>query len=183
MEFRLLGWKDVAFRLDHREFTYAGKFVVPGGAAAAVEAGHRLPDPREAPAEGVLAAVAFSEDRTDDSMLWLRYVTVRRDRRGEGIGARLAAFTADAARERGYDRVRIGVNNPYAYDALSKAGFGFTGEETGLAELVLEFPGDRSGYREGLARFAARDLTGEEWAFVKQRRERGPPPIVEPTPP
>jgi len=183
MEFRLLGWEGVAFRLDHREFTYAGKFVVPGGVAAAVEPGYRLPNPREAPAEGVLAAVAFSEDRTDSAVVWLRYVTVRRDRRGEGIGARLAAFTADAAREHGYDRVRIGVNNPYAYEALSKAGFGFTGEETGLAELVLECPSDRSRYREGLGRFTGRDITDEEQAFLEQRRERGPPAVVEPVPP
>ena len=183
MEFRLLGWEGVAFRLDHREFTYAGKFVVPGGAAAAVEPGYRLPDPREAPAEGVLAAVAFSEDRTDDTVLWLRYVTVRRDRRGEGIGARLAAFTADAAREHGYERLRIGVNNPYAYEALSKAGFGFAGRETGLAELVLEFPSERSRYREGVERFTRRELTDEERAFVADRRERGPPAVVDPAPP
>jgi GNAT superfamily N-acetyltransferase len=183
MEFRLLGWADVAFRLDHRAFTYAGKFVVPGGATAAVEPGYRLPDPREAPAEGVLAAVAVSEDRTDASVLWLRYVTVRRDRRGEGIGARLAAFTAERARERGYDRVRIGVNNPYAYEALSKAGFGFTGRETGLAELVLECPSDRSRYREGLERFADRELGDEERAFLERHRERGPPAVLDPEPP
>ena len=28
MDFAVLGWESVAFRLDHRRFAYAGKFVV-----------------------------------------------------------------------------------------------------------------------------------------------------------
>jgi GNAT superfamily N-acetyltransferase len=129
--------------------------------------------------ERILAAAAFNADRTDSETLWLRYVTVARERRGDGIGPRLCAFVAGRALDRGYERVRIAVNNPYAYEALYKAGFGFTGEETGIAELVLERPGDRSTerYRAGLSRFRDRDLTDEESAFLDARRGTGPPAI------
>ena len=171
--------EDVAVRLDHERFAYAGKFVVPGGKAVAFEDGAPVafPDPREESVEGVLGAVSFSEDRTDPSTLRLRYVTVRRDRRGEGLGARLAARTTDWAHEAGYETVAIAVNNPYSYEALSKAGYGFTGRETGLAELEMTHPSDRSRYDEGMALFAARDLTDEELRFVEERRDRGPPPV------
>ena len=178
--------EDVAFRLDHERFAYAGKFVVPGGKAVALDddaaptedASVTFPDPRKEYVEGVLAAVAFSEDRTDADTLRLRYVTVRRDRRGEGIGTRLVAWTTDWAHGHGYERVAIAVNNPYSYESLSKAGFGFTGRETGLAELVMTHPSDRTRYAEGMALFADRDLTDEELRFVEEKRERGPPPVV-----
>ena len=171
MELRLLAWPPgPKMRLDHERFAYAGKFVLPSGKAVVSEGEPTIPDPREGYTEGVLAAVAFNEDRTDGA-LWLRYVTVRADRRGEGLGPRLCAFVRDRAHERGYDTVRIAVNNPYAYEALYKAGFGFTGRETGLAELVLEHPGDRSGtrYRDGLSRFSERELSSAERAFLDDR--------------
>ena len=88
---------------------------------------------------------------------------------------------ADEATDRGYDRVRIAVNNPFAYEALYRAGFGFTGEETGLAELVLERPADRpagrdaDAYRAGLDRFRARDLSAAETKFLDGRRGADPP--------
>ena len=184
MRFALLGWpaNGVTFRLDHERFAYAGKFVMSStGKAVAVADGADLdvPDAREGYAEGILAAVAFNEDRTDPDALWLRYVTVRADRRGEGIGSRLAAFVTAAAHEAGYGRVRIAVNNVYSYEALSKAGFGFTGRETGIAELVMEHPSDRERYREGLARLSERDLPPEEARFVAERSERGPPPLLD----
>lgn len=177
MEFVVLGWppEGPTLRLDWRRFAYAGKFVVSATGKAVVRSG--------APADGefddhVLAAVAFDEDRTDGA-LRLRYVTVRADRRGAALGPRLCAFLVARARERGYDRLRIGVNNPYAYEALYKAGFGFTGRETGLAELVLERPADRSveRYRDGLDRFRRRDLSAEEQAFLDSRS--GVPLVVD----
>jgi GNAT superfamily N-acetyltransferase len=185
MEFVLLGWPadGVTLRLDHERFAYAGKFVMSStGKAAAVEDGVReFPDARSGEAEGVLACVAFNEDRTDPTTLWLRYVTTRADRRGEGIGTRLVALLTDYALGAGhdYDRVTIAVNNPYSYEALSKAGFGFTGRETGIAELVMAAPSDRRRYHEGIRRFEERDLTPEEARFVAERVERGPPPVVE----
>ncbi|MFD1512568.1 GNAT family N-acetyltransferase [Halomarina rubra] len=173
---------DAAFRLDHERYAYAGKFVVPGGKAVALaeDAAPTFPDPREDYAEGILAAIAFSEDRTDPDAVWLRYVTVRADRRGEGIGTRLAAWTTARLHERGYGTVRIAVNNVYSYEALSKAGFGFTGRETGLAELVMVHPSDRSRYDAGLALLAERDLSDDERAFLGEKRERGSPPVVSP---
>jgi len=129
MECILLGWPPdgPTLSLDHERFAYAGKFVMSAtGKAVARE-------------DGTVGAVAFSADRTDETCLRLRYVTVRDDRRGEGIGPRLLRFVSERAREHGYESVRIAVNNPFAYEACSRAGFAFTGQETGLAELVLDY--------------------------------------------
>jgi len=183
MEFELLGWPPdgPTLRLDHREFAYAGKFVMSAtGKTVARE-------------DGLVAAVAFNEDRTDGTRLRLRYVTVRGDRRGEAIGPRLLRFTAERARERGYADVRIAANNPFAYEACYRGGFVFTGEETGLAELVLAYrperatPGtgetptaaERDMYQEGLDRYRARDLAETEESFLDAYRGRDPPAVVE----
>ena len=168
MEFRLHGDPDGGPRLDldHGAFAYAGKFrMATTGKATAVERGT------------VVAAAAFSRDRTDESGAWIRYVSVRRDRRGEGIGARLLDVTAGYLLE-SVDVVRIAVNNPFAYEAAYKAGFGFTGDRTGLAELVLERPAEGSAapYRAGLEAFAERgDLPPSERGFIDRKREAGPP--------
>nr|WP_264475266.1 GNAT family N-acetyltransferase [Halorubellus salinus] len=195
--------------MDYREFGYAGKFAMSStGKAVCHDHPEPVADTHDDPAAAfagrdsddyatdVLAAVAFNEDRTDDGVLWLRYVTVRADRRGDGLGPRLLAFVRDRALDRGYERLRIAVNNPYSYEALYKTGFAYTGRETGIAELVLEHPergaldaatqGDDVGgastadaaarYREGLAAFADRDdLSANEREFVAEKRERGPP--------
>lgn len=158
-------------RLDWRRFSYAGKFTMTNTGKAVVRDGPD--DPESEFDESIVAAVSFNEDRTDDRTLWLRYVTVREDRRGEGLGAELCDAVAARALDREYDRVRIAVNNPFAYEALHKAGFGYTGRETGLAELVLERPHDRdaTGYREGLDRFRDRDLSATERRFLDGRTE------------
>ncbi|MFC7199335.1 GNAT family N-acetyltransferase [Halospeciosus flavus] len=190
MEFRVLGDADEGptLRLDWERFSYAGKFVMSAtGKAVACDANPSIPDAREGETEGVYAAVSFNVDRTDDATAWLRYVSVRADYRGEGLGARLCAFAADfLLDERGFERVRIAVNNPYAYHALHKGGFGFTGEETGIAELVLERPcEERDGrYAEGLERYLDRESLSEaERAFVREKREEGPPERVAGQPP
>ncbi|WP_257297526.1 GNAT family N-acetyltransferase [Haloarchaeobius sp. FL176] len=183
-ELAVLGWPadGPTLRLDHRRFSYAGKFVMSSTGKAVVRDESFDPDAGDEYDDHVLAAVAFNEDRTDPDTLWLRYVTVREDHRGEGLGPRLVRFADDRARERGYERVRIAVNNPYSYEALYRAGFGFTGDETGIAELVLERPGDRSTdrYRAGLDAFAEReDLSAAEREFVAEKRERGPPATLD----
>lgn len=171
MEFELLGWPPdgPALRLDYREFAYAGKFVMTAtGKAVARE-------------DRVAAAVAFSEDRTDATCLRLRYVTVRADRRGEGIGPRLLRFAAELARERDYTDVRIAANNPFAYEACYRAGFRFTGEETGLAELVLAYQPDATGcerYQAGFDRYRTRDLSDAEDSFLDGYRGADPPATV-----
>jgi GNAT superfamily N-acetyltransferase len=172
MEFALLGWpgEGPTLDLDHRQFAYAGKFVMSATGKAVARADGEI-----------LAAVAFSEDRTDESVAWLRYITVRADSRGEEVGPRLAAFVTWRLHERGYGAVQIAVNNPFAYDALHKAGFGDTGEHTGLAELVLRHPAPEAGraYEAGLAAYLDReDLADAERAFVAERRESGPPAAV-----
>ncbi|ERH03801.1 MAG: hypothetical protein J07HR59_00924, partial [Halorubrum sp. J07HR59] len=98
------------------------------------------------------------------------------------LGAKLAAFTADRIEDNGYDTVRIAVNNVFAYEALHKAGFGYTGRETGLAELVLERPGPDPSvrYQEGLDVFRERDLSDGEASFLETRRGVAPPERVSP---
>ena len=207
MYYRVLGWPPDGprLRLDYRAFAYAGKLHGPDtGVTAALdptatptaeldlsEAG---PPPAEPPADRdwteppdpVVAAVACNADRTEPSTVWLRYVTVRRDRRGEGVAPRLARFTAARAADAGFDTARIAVNNVFSYHALWKAGFVDTGRETGLAERVLERPtdaaaeGDDEQYRAGLRSFADRDLTDEEASFLAGKVEAGPPETVNP---
>ena len=185
METAVLGWAPdgPTLRLDYRRFGYAGKFVMSTTGKAVIR------DDREATDgewdDDVLAAVAFNEDRTDPATLWLRYVTVREDRRGEGLGPRLCAFVCERAADRGYERVRIGVNNPFAYEACYRAGFAFTGEETGIAELVLERPADgvaadrsTATYQDGLDRYRERDRSDAEAAFLARKADADPPEPV-----
>ena len=169
MEFVVLGGPEdgPTLDLDHERFAYAGKFVMSRTGKAVARADGE-----------VVAAVAFDRDRTDAAVARLRYVTVRADRRGEGIGPRLLDAVAEHLLE-GAREVRIAVNNPFAYEAAYKAGFAYTGAETGLAELVLARPGDRSAasYRDGLETFASLgSLREEERAFVEGRST--PPPTV-----
>lgn len=199
MEFAVLGWPDDGprLRLDYRRFAYAGKFVTPHTGKAVFRDDDPLapldderPPPTGGPesvpplAEDVVAAVAFNEDATDPTTLWFRYVTVRRDRRGEGLGPELLRRAADAAAERGYETIRIATNNPFAYEACHKAGFGFTGRETGLAELVLERPAgspasvSRETYQSGLDRYRARELDDRQRSFLAGREGNDPPAFV-----
>ncbi len=171
MEYLVVGWPadGPTLRLDHTEFRYAGKFVMSStGKAIARE-------------EDIVGAVAFDPDRSNEDRLRVRYITVRDDRRGEGIGPRLLRFTAERARSRDFRQVEIAVNNPFAYEAAYRAGFVFTGEETGIAELRCEYhPGaDRSTqrYQTGLDVYRRRDLTAKEEAFLAARDT--PPSVVD----
>lgn len=187
MEFRLLGWPADSPRLDldHERFAYAGNFGTGRtGIAVTLDDGFHLPgDLKNPPSDSVLAAASFDEDRAAKDALRIRYVTVREDRRGEGIGPAVLAFVVQLSHERGYDRVRIGVNNPIAYQACYRAGFAFTGEESGMGELVLEAPveGGRSPeqYRDGLRRFTDRDLPEAQRAVLERHLDGEPPePVV-----
>ncbi|WP_231185041.1 GNAT family N-acetyltransferase [Haladaptatus sp. DYF46] len=179
MEYAVLGWPDDGpkLRLDYERFSYAGKFVMSNTGKAVARASR----PEERPSvdfgdESVVAATAFNVDRTDDGTVWIRYVTVHADRRGEGIGSELARFTTERVHDRGFSRVKIAVNNPYAYQALYRAGFGFTGEETGLAELVLKHPKpDEERYQDGLNHYRERDLSPGEEAFLATKENERPP--------
>ena len=225
MEYAVVGWPEDGpqLRLDHREFSYAGKFVMSNtGKAVARETtptessrsgraereATREPTTESTQNENLVGAVAFNEDRTDAGTAWLRYVTVRDSRRGEGVGARLTRFAADRLLARGYDRVQIAVNNPFAYHALYKAGFGYTGEKTGLAELVLvrsaeddsladdasngdddvhsddDSPAAERGrsaarYQSGLDVYRERDLSAQEREFLAAKAGERPPAVVD----
>lgn len=203
MRFELVGWPEAGpkLALDYRVFSYAGKFVTTntGKAVALADSRGSDTDPASAPPHGdelpppataidgavdpdglVLGAVAFNADRTDDDVWWLRYVTVRADRRGEGIGPRLVSFATERLGERGAKAVRIAVNNPYAYEAAYRAGFAFTGETTGLAELVCVTPAEATSqdrYQEGLDHYRERDLTPDETEFLASKEH--PPETVD----
>ena len=195
MEFALLGWpeNEPTLRLDYRAFSYAGKFVTGGTGIAVLRPAEPVDFEPDQPladgldvgafADDVVAAVGFNADRTDPDTLWLRYVTVHAARRGEGLGPTLIGEVVGRAADRGYERARIAVNNPFAYEALHKVGFEFTGRETGIAELVLERPlgepaaVDRETYQAGLDRFreGERELSAAEVEFLAEREGRGPP--------
>lgn len=158
-----------AVALDHERFAYAGKFRM-------TTTGKLLAYKNDA----IVGAVAFNRDRTDEAVIWFRYLTVRDDHRRTGLGAELARVAVERLGSSG-EVFRIAVNNPFAYEALYKAGFGYTGEETGIAELVLEYPSDRSpeAYRAGLRAFAGRDsLDQAEREFIESRGD-SPPPVLE----
>jgi GNAT superfamily N-acetyltransferase len=160
-----------ALRPDHEAFAYAGKFVMTNtGKALARERG------------SVIGAAAFNRDRTDGMTAWIRYVTVRADRRGEGVGAALLDRLAWRLLDGEFSRVRIAVNNPFAYEAAYKAGFSATGERTGIAELVLERPGEQTpaAYRRGIEAFDDRDdLEAAERQFVSARLGADPPESID----
>ncbi len=195
MEFVVVAASDkgATLRLDYRAFAYAGKFVVgstgkaalytPDGSPAAPgwEPERPLPDGVDADAfeRDVVAAVSFSPDRTDPDRCRLRYITVHAACRGAGVGPELIARTVAWLADTGYDRVRIAVNNPFAYEACYKCGFAYTGETTGLAELELERPTDRPAaarddrgtYLSGIVAFRDRDAdrTEAERRFLVSR--------------
>ncbi len=202
MECRMLGWPEdePTVRLDYRVFSYAGKFVMTGtGKAVICDERAEETYPRDLPAlpstihsdvfdRSILAAIAFSPDRRDPDTLWLRYVTVRRDRRGEGLAPKLVEYVLEGAANRDFDRASIAVNNPFAYEALYKVGFAFTGRTTGLAELVLERPidaadsretgpaGDPERYQAGLDHYRNREgLSEAERSFLDERIHSDPP--------
>ena len=157
----LLGTEAV-LELDEDEFAYAGKFRVPSRKAVT----------RSDDGESIVAALSFSRDRADDEAVRVRYVTVREDRRGEGVGTSLLDFAAERLLEE-HGAVRISVNNPFSYTAARKAGFGWTGEVVGLAELVMERPcsedEDDGRHGDALRLFAERDLSEEEDEFVRRK--------------
>ena len=184
MEFEVLGYPPDAptLRLDHEQFAYAGKFVMSStGKAVARDPGEHARDGPDWAENGIAGATSFSEDRDDPSRVRIRYVTVREDRRGEGIGPRLLRFTTDALGGR-FESVAIAVNNPIAYQAAYRAGFVWTGEETGMAELLLRYDpggGTPDRYRAGFAVFETRDLPDRHRAVVERHAEGDPPPLVD----
>lgn len=174
MEYEVLGDAEggPTVTLDHERFAYAGKFVMTNTGKVLARADGEI-----------VGAVSFSGDRDHPGRAWLRYVSVRHDYRGEGVGPRVAAVATDRLHATGFEVVRIGVNNPFAFHAMYRAGFGWTGETTGIAELVLTHPDARGDdrYREGLDRFTDRDdLTAAEQEFIRNHRTRGVPPVVDP---
>lgn len=172
MDFEILGHPadGPTLDLDHERFAYAGKFVMSGsGKSVARDHGE------------IVGAIAFNEDRSDADAIRFRYVTVREDRRGEGIGPRLLRFTAHRLRS-DEDQVLIAVNNPIAYLACYRAGFVSTGEETGMAEILLRYAPDSMDspeqYREGLTIFQRRDLPQRQLSVLNRHLDAEPPDTV-----
>ncbi len=173
MRFELLGWPEdgPVLQLDHRSFAYAGKFVreTTGKVVARTD-------------DVVLGALSFNRDRATDCTWRVRTITVHRDHQGEGIGSRLLAAVADRLIQDG-DAVLIAVNNPIAYQAAYRGGFEFTGETSGMAELVCRYPASctSQSYGAGMARYASReDLPAEMRQFARNRSKAPQPEPVTP---
>jgi len=183
VEFEVLGYPPDAptLRLDHEQFAYAGKFVMSStGKAVARDPGENARDGPDWAEDGITGATSFSADHDDPDRVRIRYVTVREDRRGEGIGPRLLRFTADALTGR-FEAVAIAVNNPIAYQAAYRAGFVWTGAETGMAELLLRYDPDGETpdrYRAGFDIFERRDLPDPHRAVIERNADGDPPPVV-----
>lgn len=169
--FEVRGWTTAPpLDLDHRRFSYAGHFRLPStGKVVATDDGD------------IVGAAAVSEDRTDPETLRIRYLSVRRDRRGERIGPQLAAFIRHRARNVVYERTKAGVNNPIAYEAFYRAGFVYTGNRTGIETVVVEAPpvSAPAGYRAGLGALAHTDLPAHQRAVFHRGLRRGAPPLIE----
>lgn len=212
IRYELLGWAELSpaeraeearhrdgptVRLDWQQFAYAGKFVTTATGKAVARDTTLLdesPTANESPesatestgsqtvASDVVGAAAFNPQRGAPTRLRVRYLTVRRDRQGAGIGSRLLAYLATRAGSRGYETVAIAVNNPAAFVAAAKAGFGFARQETGLADLVCDRAAggppervDASAFREGLRRFRDRSESDVTSAYISG----GPPDPVD----
>ncbi len=172
MEFAFLGGIDdgPTLRLHHEEFAYAGKFVMSNTGKIVARADNEI-----------CGAIAFNRNHDDRTTAVLRYVTVRESRRGEGIGPKLLRFAGAVLSDR-YDRVTIAVNNPIAYEAAYRAGFVWSGEQTGIAELELvyhpEGDCDSERYRDGFTVFEERELPPAQQELVEQHKETDPPAVV-----
>jgi hypothetical protein len=191
MRVDIVGWPpDVApVYLDYRQFSYAGKFVQSAVGKALLRDKSRERDPPCSPPDtsityetDVIAAVSFSSHRQVPHRLCYRYITVRHDQRGNQFGPKLAVDIAERASQRGYETLQVAVNNSFAFEAMYRAGFSYTGETTGIAELILRRPTERSAqtskerYQSGLDRYRNRDsLSTDESNFLASRKESEPP--------
>jgi len=176
MEYEVLGFPsdEPTLTLNWRQFSYAGKFEMSNtGKAVLKEAGE------------IVAAAAFNADRDRSTQGWIRYLTVRNDWQGKSLGPKLVGCVTETLLDREYNQITIAVNNPIAYRALYKAGFHFTGEKTGIAELILSYPGQRTleSYVDGLKRFEDRQLPeSQESLLADWLAETSVPEIVDDIP-
>ncbi len=115
--------------LDHETFPFAGRFGRTRTGTAVVSVG-----------DEVVAAIAFSPDRRDDTRCRVRHWAVRRDRQGVGHGPSIADRFADWALTTGYRSVAVGAETPYAAVALDRAGYAYAGERGPQGEVVFVRP-------------------------------------------
>lgn len=177
IEYSFCGWPTDRPTLDlsHEQFAYAGKFVIErtGKAIARDQAADTAP---------IVGAVSFNRDRGVANGGRIRYLTVRDGYRGNRIGPRLVQYLCTQVASE-YDCLRIAVNNPIAYVALYRAGFGYTGETGGLGEAVLEVPSpDRSPaqYRAGLKQVADEALPDRQQTVLERGLDGTPPSVLSP---
>ena len=139
-----------ALVLPHADFAYAGQYRMRRYGKAVLT---RQPS-RPTQPESIIAAVSTDRHRRHRDRLVVRTVDVRRELRGRGWGPSLLVSLLPVAQRAGYRTIQIHVNNPFAYIAVSKAGFAWAGRSTGLAELVMTRPTDRPA-TTSRGRFAA----------------------------
>ncbi len=157
VEFEFVGSKRLL--LDHESFSYAGKYRLPTNKVVARDC------------EGdVVAALSYDEDRVDEAAR-IRYLSVRDDHQQEGVAQGLVEYAAERLLEE-YDAVKISVNNPYAYEAVHRAGFRYTGGGGPQNEVVLQRPletAEEDGYAKGLRRLLEADLPEEQSRYIERK--------------
>jgi len=136
----LLGLEEAtSIVLPQEEFAYAGQYRMKRYGKAVLT---RRPD-RPTAAAAIIAALSTDRHRIQENRLVVRTIDVRREARGNGWGPLLLRSVLPAVATAGFETIQINVNNPFAYIAACKAGFGWTGRTTGLAELIMTRPTDR----------------------------------------
>ena len=142
--------------LDHEEFSYAGKFRLPTNKVVA----------RECDGD-IVGVLSYDEERGSEATR-IRYLSVRSDRQQQGVAADLVEEATDRLLD-DYPAVRISVNNPYAYGAVHRAGFGYTGDTGPQQEVVMQRPHETGRYEEGLRKLLEADLSGEQRRYVERK--------------
>ena len=136
----ILGLEEaISLDLPQEEFAYAGQYRMQRYGKAILT---RRPE-RPTAAAAIIAALTTDRHRIHHDRMVVRTIDVRRAERGNGWGPLLLRSVAHAYSTAGFDTVQINTNNPFAYIAACKAGFGWTGRTTGLAELIMTRPTDR----------------------------------------
>ena len=147
--------------LERDKFSYAGKFIRKDTGKILAKSGGKI-----------IAAISFSADRNDKEIVWIRYIVVEKNLRGKSVGPKLLSYAVKSLMERA-GLIKIATNNVFAYRALYKSGFEYTGKKTGISELVLEYPRDQTEekYLEGIEMFQLEKCLTDEAIELLSKRD------------
>lgn len=151
---------DPDVELDHGRFPYAGKLTTRDvGLILGRDRGE------------VVAAASYSIDRTDEDRCVIRYIAVRRDRQGEGLGTELLAATPGILFDRRFDSIKMAARSPYALVAAVRAGFCVIEERAPDGSPFVSYPPTTaSGSLEsGFTALQKLSLTADHREYIADR--------------